>query len=119
VIKPNIKHQGFSLLESLLALALLSAVCIFLIQSQLHILRHIQLIRTQQRAYLFQASLAEQLRSCANYSGCKQRCIEQWQQRIRSDLPNTILQIDKKLDHYHICLVTQSGKSKISLQFSL
>jgi type IV pilus modification protein PilV len=110
-------QQGFSLLEVLIALIILSVGLLSFAQAEIFALRDTQIAYFQSAAYLQAAEMAERLRTCNKNSPS---CIKQeklvWQNSSKKLLP----QIKSKLsvDSAHCKIVMQwnmvlTGKQKL------
>lgn len=75
----NTHQLGFSLLESLMALALVSGFCVSVMQWQLRLVQHTKRVYYEQLAMRTQHSLAERLRSCLGNVECQQHEMRAWQ----------------------------------------
>jgi prepilin-type N-terminal cleavage/methylation domain-containing protein len=84
---PSYTIQGFSLMEALVALALVSILCIGLMRFQLRLLKQYQYIHYQQSVISAQRSLAERVRSCRGQPECQQLEIQQWGKNVVTALP--------------------------------
>jgi prepilin-type N-terminal cleavage/methylation domain-containing protein len=108
---------GFSLLESLIALALMSGLCVSLMKLQMHLLCHIRCIRYQQLGAIAQRSLAEKLRSCLGNTACQQLEIERWGNALPSVLTGVESHSVQQTDAFITTLHWSDTKDSITLQF--
>jgi len=112
-------QAGFSLLEVLIALLILSISLLAFAQAELTALRNIQNSYFINIAILQSDSLAEELRACENQKFCINHEIKQWQARIPKLLPQGKTKIDANGLQYQIEIRWHDNNSRKSLKEKL
>lgn len=110
--------KGFTLLEVLIALLILSIGLLGFARAQLISLRHNETAYQQSTADIQNSSLAERIRACdANYSpACVGQQINTWQSENKTLLPQTKSDVVWNGDRYTITLKWQSvGNSNTAI----
>lgn len=116
-----LKLSGFSLLEVLVAMSLLSMSGIIVMQAQRFALAQARVSERSNQAAIAQASLAERLKSCFGDLSCQHREIQRWQEEMASEFPyfHTAI-VPKGSGNYEIRFEIQSGETiekRITFQF--
>lgn len=112
-------QAGFSLLEVLIALLILSISLLAFAQAELTALRGVQNAYFINVATLQNESLVERLRICEDQKTCIKQEIKQWQTEVSKILPQGKTKIDINGSQYQIEIRWHDNNSKKSLKEKL
>lgn len=117
-LKKHLGYVGFSLVEVLVALALLGLLLGILMKFQLRLLHHLHTVDNQIIMTLSQTSLAEELHACKHQPHCQQYAVEQWKNMAEKiKLPLTV-NITQAQGNYRSHLTNTATNQTISLIFT-
>jgi|GEM_PF-5258429 len=110
---------GFSLIEVLVTLSLLSLTVIILMNFQLRLLKNLQHMQLCHIALNDQISLFEELRSCFGNTQAENEVLQKWQKRLDKGLSNARIEISRKPIGYRSVFFNEKNQQIITLHSSL
>lgn len=117
-LKNHLGYAGFSLVEVLVALALLGLLLGILMKFQLRLLHHLQTVDNQIIMTLSQTSLAEELHACKHQLHCQQYALDQWKSMAEKIHPPLTISLTQAQGNYRSHLTNAAANQTISLIFT-
>ncbi len=111
--------QGFSLLEALIALTLLSTVSIVLIRFQMRMIGHVNNQATVYAISSLQSSFAESMQGCQKNFRCQSYELQKWQRIFKEKFPFAIHHVYQDSNTFLSVVILSRSTQKIELKFTV
>lgn len=103
---------GFSLLEVLIALSLLSFSLIAVMQAQRVAYQKMRKVEISNQVVVAQLSLAERLRSCSGSQDCQNLETDRWYRQMKIEFPQLKTHVTRNGTSYESSLVMDADKKE-------